>query len=185
MHVEDDVAIVGHNALAVHRVAAELDQLTGHMAARHGDYLDRQREGTQHWNKLAAVGDADEGLGYRRYDFLAGKGRAATFDQVQVGIALVGTVDIKLQLADAVQLIDRDAMAFQALGRGLGAGHRAIECALVLGQGVDEEVGGRTGADADDAFFIQLRQNEVDSGLGDGLFELVLGHAGSERGRGR
>ncbi len=72
-------------------------------------------------------------------------------------------------------------MAFQALGGGLGAGDGAVEGGLVLGQGIDEEVGGRTGADADDAFLIQLGQNEVDGSLGDGLFELVLGHAGSER----
>ncbi|CAI3810926.1 hypothetical protein GLGCALEP_06259 [Pseudomonas sp. MM221] len=54
----------------------------------------------------------------------------------------------------------------------------------MLSQGVDEEVGSRTGTDADNALFIQLGQNEVDSGLGDGLFELVLGHAGSEKGQG-
>ncbi len=98
-------------------------------------------------------------------------------------VALVGAVHVELQLADAVQLVDRDAMALQTLGGGFGAGDRAVEGGLVLSQGVDEEVGGRTGADADDALFIQLGQNEVDSGLGDGLFELVLGHAGSERGR--
>ncbi|MNR27430.1 hypothetical protein D3C85_1447040 [compost metagenome] len=99
-------------------------------------------------------------------------------------VDLVGAVHVELQFADAVQLVDRDAMALQTLGSGFGAGDRAVEGGLVLSQGVDEEVGGRTGADADDALFIQLGQNEVDSGLGDGLFELVLGHAGSGRGQG-
>ncbi|MCY1183900.1 hypothetical protein D9M73_245550 [compost metagenome] len=98
-------------------------------------------------------------------------------------VALVGAVHVELQLADAVQLVDRDAMALQTLGGGFGAGDRAVEGGLVLSQGVDEEVGSRTGTDAYDALFIQLGQNEVDSGLGDGLFELVLGHAGSGRGR--
>ncbi|MCY1181238.1 hypothetical protein D9M73_217320 [compost metagenome] len=79
-------------------------------------------------------------------------------------------------------------MALQALGGGLGAGHGTVECHLVLGQQVDEEVGGGAGADADDALVIEFGEDEVDGGLGDGLLELVLGHAGVRleecRGRG-
>lgn len=99
-------------------------------------------------------------------------------------IAFVGAVDVELQLADGVELVHRDAMAFEARGGGFGAGHGAVEGALVLGQGVDEAVGGGAGADPDDALVVEFRQDEVDGGLGDGLFELILGHAGSEAGRG-
>ncbi|MNC33887.1 hypothetical protein D3C75_822970 [compost metagenome] len=99
-------------------------------------------------------------------------------------VALVSAVDVELQVADGVQLVYRNTMTLQACSRRFGAGHGAIEGSLVLGQGVDEAVGGRAGADADDALVVELGQNEVDSGLGDGLFELVLGHAGSGKGQG-
>src|SRR5690606_33864761 len=46
------------------------------------------------------------------------------------------------------------------------------------GQGVDEEVGSGAGADTDDALVLQLRQQNVHCGLGNGLLEFVLGHAG-------
>ncbi|MNZ76599.1 hypothetical protein D3C78_951120 [compost metagenome] len=183
MHIENDVAVIGQHALAVHRVAAELDQLARHVAAGHGDHFDRQREGTQHRHQLAGVGDADEGLGHGGNDLLAGQGRATALDQVQVLVAFVGAVDVELQVADGVQLIHRNTMTLQACSGRFGTGHGAVEGGLVLGQGVDEAVGGRTGADADDALVVELGQNEIDSGLGDSLFELVLGHAGSEAGR--
>jgi len=182
VHVQDDVAVVGHNPFTVHRVAAQLHQLARHMAAGHGNDFHRQRESAQHRHQLAAIGDADERLGHGRDDLLAGQGRAAALDQVQVFIALVGAVDVELQVADGVQFINRNAMALEARSGGFGAGNGAVEGTLVLGQGIDEAVGGRTGADADDALVVQLGQNEVDSSLGDGLFELVLGHAGSGAG---
>ena len=46
-HVEDDIAVVGYHSLTIHGVATELDQLAGHMAARHRDDFHRQREGPQ------------------------------------------------------------------------------------------------------------------------------------------
>jgi FAD/FMN-containing dehydrogenase len=57
---------------------------------------------------------------------------AAALDQVQVLVALVGAVDVELQLAHAVQLIHRDAVALEALGGGFGAGDGAVERGLVL-----------------------------------------------------
>ncbi|MNF57154.1 hypothetical protein D3C84_386710 [compost metagenome] len=182
MHVEDDVAVVGDNALAVNRVAAQFHQLPGHMAAGHGDNLHGQGEGAKHRHQLAAVGNADEGLGDGSDDFFARQGRATAFDQGQVLVAFVGTIDVELKLADGVQFVDRDPVALQARGGGLGAGDCAVEGTLVLGQGVDKAVGGRTGTHADNALVVELGQNEVDRGLGDGLFELVLGHAGSGAG---
>jgi hypothetical protein len=67
-------------------------------------------------------------------------------------------------------------------GGGFGAGDGAVERALVLGQGIDEAVGGGAGADADDALVIEFGKDEVDGGLGHCLFELILGHAGSGAG---
>src|SRR5471032_2339272 len=132
-HVDDDVAVVGQHAFAVHRVAAQLHQLAGHVAAGHRDHFHRQREGAEYRHQFAAIGDADEGLGHGRNDLLAGQGGAATLDQVQVFVAFVGAVDVELQVADGVQLIHRNAVALEAGGGGFGTGDRAIESALVLG----------------------------------------------------
>ncbi len=183
-HVEDDVAVVGQYTFAVHRVAAQFHQLTGDVAAGHRDDFHRQWEFAQHRHQFAGVGDADEGLGHGRDDLLAGQGRAAALDQVQVLIAFIGAVDVELQVADGVQFIDGNPVALEARGGGFGAGDRAIECALVLGQCVDEAVGGGAGADTDDAFVVEFREDEVDSSLSHCLFELILGHAGSGSGQG-
>ncbi|MCY1361948.1 hypothetical protein D9M69_486440 [compost metagenome] len=148
------------------------------MAARHGDDFHRQREGAEDRHQLAGVGDADEGLGHRGDDLLAGQRGAAALDQFQALVALVGAVHVELQLAHGVQVVHRDAVALQALGGGLGAGHGAVELGLVPGQQVDEEVRGGAGADADDALAVEVRKNVVDGGLGDGLLELVLVHEG-------
>ena len=184
MHVEDDVAVVGQHAFAVHRVAAQFHQLAGDVAAGHRDHFHRQREFAQHRHQFAGVGDADEGLGHGRDDLLAGQGGAAALDQVQVRVTLVGAVDVELEVADGVQLIHRNAVALEARGSGFGTGDRAIERALVLGQRIDEAVGGGAGADPDDALVIEFREDEVDGGLSHCLFELILGHAGSGSGQG-
>ena len=83
----------------------------------------------------------------------------------------------------AVEVVDRDAMALQACGCGFGAGDGAIEVHLVLGQRVDEAVGGGAGADADDALAVEARENVVDGGLGHGLFQLILVHRGRMPGK--
>ncbi len=183
-HVEDDVAVVGQHAFAVHRVAAEFHQLARHVAAGHRDHFHRQRKLAEHRHQFAGVGDADEGLGHGGDNLLAGQGRTAALDQVQVRVGFISAVNVELQVADRVQLVHRNAVALEARGGGFGAGDRAIERALVQGQGVDEAVGGGAGADADDALVVEFRQDEVDGGLGHGLFELILGHAGSESGQG-
>src|SRR5690606_20186434 len=112
----------------------------------------------------------------RRDDLFAGQCRAAALDQLQVVVGFVGAVDVELQLGDRVQVVDRNAVPLQAFGSRLRAGHRAVEEALVFRQQVDEEVGGRAGADADDAAIVELRDDKVDGGLCDGLLELILVH---------
>ena len=183
-HVKDDIAVVGDDTFAVNRVAAQFDQLAGHVATGHRDHFDRQRERTQHWHQLAGVGDADESLGNGGHDLLAGQGCATALDQVQVLVALVGAVHVELQVADGVEFIHRNSVALEACGGGFGAGDGAVERAFVLGQCVDEAVGRGAGADPHDALVIQFWEDEIDSRLGDGLFELILGHAGSGAGRG-
>src|SRR5690606_6423227 len=179
VHVEDDVAVVGDHALAVHRVAAQLHQLPRHVAAGHGDDLHRQREGPEPRHQLAGVVDADEGFGHRRDDLLAGKGSAAAHGQVESSAALVGAVDIELLAIHRVLVVHRNAVAAQPGGGGFGAGHGAVEGHPVPGQGVDEEVGGGAGADTDHALAVELGKDVVDGGLGHRLLELILGHDAS------
>ena len=182
-HVDDDIAVVRHHAFAVDRIATQLDQFAGHVAAGHRDHFNRQRERPQYRNQFAGVGDADKGLGHGRHDLLAGQGCATAFDQVQVFVAFIGAINVELQVADCVQLIHRNAVALEAGSGGFRAGHGAVEGTLVQGQGVDKAVGSGAGADPDDALVIQFWKDEVDSSLGYGLFELILGHAGSGAGR--
>ena len=85
---------------------------------------------------------------------------------------LVGAVDVHRQVGDIVQIVHLDAVFAQALRRGLGAGHRAVDLVFDLAQLVDEVIGGRTGADADDA----AHGHMCDRRLGNGLLEFVLGH---------
>ena len=153
------------------------------MAARHRDHFNRQRECAQHRYQLAGVGDADKGLGHGCDDLLAGQGCATAFDQVEVFVAFIGAINIELQVADRVQFIHRNTVALEARGGGFGTGHGAVEGTLVQGQGVDKAVGSGAGADPNDALVIQFWKDEVDSSLGYGLFELILGHAGSGAGR--
>ena len=183
-HVDDDIAVIRDHTFAVNRVTAQFYQLAGHMAAGHRDHFDWQRECAQHRYQLAGVGDADKGLGHGRDDLFAGQGCATAFDQVEVFVAFIGAINVELQVADRVQFIYRNTMALKARGGGFGAGHGAVERTLVLGQGVDKAVGRRAGTDPDDALVIQFWKDEVDSSLGYGLFELILGHGGSGAGRG-
>ena len=182
-YVNDDVAVVSHDAFAVNRVAAQLHQLAGYVAAGHRDHFNRQRKRPQHRHQFAAVGDADKGFGHGRDDLLAGQGCATAFDQVQVFVAFIGAIHIELQVADGVQLIHWNAVTLETGSGGFGARHSAVECAFVQRQRVDEAVGCGAGTDPDDALVIQLWKDEVDSSLGYGLFELILGHAGSGAGR--
>ena len=93
VHIEDYIAVVGDHTFAVHRVAAQLDQLTRHMAAGHGDDFDRQREGAQYRYQLAGVGDADEGLGHgadesdAHLNLIKGGGAALTREKIVAAVA--------------------------------------------------------------------------------------------------
>lgn len=64
VHVQYHVAVIGHAAFAIDRIAAQPDNRPSDVAARHGDDFDRQRELAQSVDQLALVGYADEGMGH-------------------------------------------------------------------------------------------------------------------------
>ena len=84
----------------------------------------------------------------------------------------VRAIDIDRQVGDVVQIVHLDAVFAQALCRGLGAGDRAVDLVFDLAELVDEVIGGRAGADADDA----AHGHMCDRRFGNGLFEFVLSH---------
>ena len=69
-------------------------------------------------------------------------------------------------------------MPFEALAGRFRAGDGALVFVLERRQGVDEEIGRRAGADADDAAGGGVGGHVVGGGLGYGLLEFVLGHGG-------
>ncbi len=176
LQVEDDIAVVGHEAFTVHRLSAQCRQLTTDVGARHRNHLHRQRESAEQVDLLALIDDADELLGHRRNDLFTGQRAATALDQIQVRIELVGAIDVELHLADRVQVEHLNAMTPQALGGRFGAGHGAGETALDRGQRVDKTVGSGAGAHADNAVAVEAALDMVDGCLCDRLLHLVLCH---------
>src|SRR5690606_32213269 len=83
---------------------------------------------------------------------------------------------VGLQLTDRIEIVDGNAMLLEALGTGFRTGDVAIEKALELGQGIDEEVGGGPRADANDTAVGQMRLDVVHRRIGNDLLECILGH---------
>ena len=102
-------------------------------------------------DQLAVVDDADEAPRGRGDDLLARERAAAALDEMARAGGLVGAVDIDVQLVDLVQVEDRDADGAQARGGGVGAARPRLRMrSRHGGEGIDEEIHGGAGADADD-----------------------------------
>src|SRR5690606_24178503 len=181
-HVEDDVAIVGDDALAVDRIAAELDQLARHITARHRDHLDRQRKLAEGFDQLALIGNADEFPGAGGDNFLACQRRTAALDQFEAGVRFVGAVDVIVKGADRVQVENLDTVFSQSLGRGIGTGDGTFEIAADIGEQIDKTVRCRAGADTEHGLFIQTIADQIECGFGDSLLECVLIHVRLQKG---
>src|SRR5690606_20936586 len=162
--------------LAVHRVTPELDQLPAHMAAGHGNHLNRQWENPQVLHPFAVVGDTDKLTGHGGDDFLPGEGRTAPLDQLQSGVDLVGTVHVEDDFVHGIEVEHGNAQGLEALGRGRGAGHSAGKLVFVSGEQVNKEIGGGAGADTDNTLLVDFCQCVVNGGGGHCLLDVVLGH---------
>src|SRR5690606_31372435 len=174
--VQDDVAVVGNDPFPINRIAAQFHQLPGHMTAGHGDHFHGQRETSQHTYQLAFIRNTDKGFGHRRHDFFTGQGRTTALDELQALVGLVGTINVKLQLRHAVQVVYRNAVLLQALGGGFGTGDGTVEMGFQGSQGVNKHIGGGAGAYTDNAFVGQAGFDMGDGGLGNRFLESVLGH---------
>jgi hypothetical protein len=93
--VEDLVAIVGREAQAQDRLAAEADEPPRDQRARHRDHLDRQRKAAEDRDQLGVVDDADETAAGRGDDLFPGQRAASALDQGQVAGSLVSAVHVE------------------------------------------------------------------------------------------
>ncbi len=173
MHIENLVAVVGDEALAVDRLTADLHQLAGNHAARHRNDFDRQREGAQPLDQLALIHHTDELLCRLSNDLFAGKRAAAAFDELQMAVGFVRTVDINRNIADFIEFEHRNAVFLQATAAGFGAGNGAFDTPLDAGQGIDEEVDRGAGAHADNGAGLDI----FECGFGRQALLRILGHA--------
>ena len=67
--VEDDIAIVRRETLPVNRIPSQFDDLSGNMAARHGNHFHRQGKTAEGVHPFALVGNADKFLRAGGNDF--------------------------------------------------------------------------------------------------------------------
>src|SRR3569623_1130447 len=174
-HVEDEIAVVGGEALTQYGLAAELYEFARDVAARHGDHLDGQWKGAEHVHEFGFVGDADEFLGDRRHDLLARECAAAALDEMEILGGLVGAVHIEGHVVDVVEVEHGYAVLLETLGRGIRACHGTVDLVLNRRQRIEEKVGGGAAADADDGAGLFVLQRRIRRGL----FEGVLGHSDS------
>src|SRR5213593_3815452 len=126
--VQDDVSVVGHEGvLGDHPErgpGAERREAAPAQGQREQDDLDGQpTPAAEPRNELVTLDQDDLAPRRRRHDALAHQGSAVPFDQVEVGIDLVGSIhrDIDIRL----EADQRDAELPRELGRRLRDGHAA------------------------------------------------------------
>ncbi|CAH0319785.1 hypothetical protein SRABI106_04317 [Rahnella aquatilis] len=121
MHIKDHIAIVCQHILAVFRQAAEFNQFTRNIRARHWDHFHRQREFTQHINLLGSIHDTDEFFGNRGNDFFAGQRSATPFDHLHRAVDFIRAIDIHIQRIHFIAVENMNTQTLQFCGRGIGA----------------------------------------------------------------
>ena len=174
MYIQDLIAVVGREALAQPRRAAQRSQLARYVGAAHRNHFDRQREAAQHLDPLAGISDADETLGHGRHDLLARQSPAPALDHRQAGVDLIGAVHVHRHRRHVVQVDHRQAPLAQAGRTAFGACDGRGNRITMGSQRVDEKVRGRSGADADHRRSTEMARDAFDRGQRDGPFQIVL-----------
>ena len=145
----------GQRAHADIALAADVGGKRGdHVAGRReaeGHDLERQREGAQGLDLLGGVGDDDHAAGRGGNDLLAQQGAAAAFDQAQLAVDLVGTVDGQIEKRQIVQRrhADAESLGLRLRRRGGGDTNDLETAGNLLAEQVDELRGRRAGAEAE------------------------------------
>ena len=105
-----------------------------HEGLSHRQDLYWQREGPEHANQLGVIDNADEASCSAGQDLFAGQGTAPTLDQLQVLVALVGSVDIEVQIPGFIQCKHLETLRFEELGHRLGTGDDTVDEIAHFGQ---------------------------------------------------
>ena len=187
------VALVGDKgAIAIHPQAGAtpqhidrdqhfLDQRFGGLPAK-GNHLDRQRKGPQRAHFFAGIGNHDHLIAGGGHDFFLQQRPAAAFDQVEIGIKLIGAIDRQIQPFRLVQRNHLDAQFARQGGCAGRGGHGAYFQAVLahnLGQAPHHPCRGRASAKAHaHAIFY-----EINRAFGGDEFCLVDGRQFSGHGR--
>jgi hypothetical protein len=176
--VEDVMPLVGDEGLSVFLAdgyrGTELLDLAADERKREGYDFDGNGETPEHRDLLAGVGDDDEHARGGGDNFFIEESATAAFDEIELRVELIGTVDGDVDLLDFVEVRERNA---ELGGR--------VACASRCGDAADFEAGfdavtdelhgvgcGRAGAEADDlAIFDELK-----AGARGGFFLDFVGH---------
>ena len=176
--VEDVMALVGDEGLSVFLAeddgGAELFDFAADERESERDDFDGDREIAEHGDLFAGVGDDDELLGGGGHDFFVEERAAATFDEIEMRVELIGAVDGDVDLLDFVKIGERDA-EFECGFAGVIRGGDAADFEAGFDAFADEldGVGGcRAGAKADDLAVF----DELDGDAGGGFFFDFVGH---------
>src|SRR5437660_3058367 len=126
-----------------------LDQLASDIAPRERYHFYRQRKLSQDIDELRLIDDAYELARDRGDNLLAGERTATAFDHRAVLGDFIGAVYVYGNVVDVIQILDVNAMRFQSVRSFDRARDRALDAPLDFRELVDEQVGGRSGTDAD------------------------------------
>ena len=90
--------------------------------------------------------------------FLARERAATTLDELQTLVALVGTVDIDVEVANLIERMHLEALSHEQFGRGPGTGNKTVNAIAHLGEHLYKAVHCRTRPNAErDAGFYELQ----------------------------
>src|ERR1019366_8575774 len=155
--IEDLVPVIGVVRAAVGSRAefcgsAQARNLLFDHRTGEGNNLDRQRKLSENRYQLCRVSDHYHLLRSSSDDFFAQKRAASTFDQVQLGIDFIRAVDVDIDDGMLVERAQRDADGAGEFSSGVrcrDADHLQAR-SYAFAESQDSEIGGGTGAEADD-----------------------------------
>ena len=176
--VENVVAFVGDEGLSVFLAdddgRAKLFDFAADEREREGDDFDGDRKIAEHGDLFTGIGDDNEFLGGGGDDFLVKERAAATFDEIELRVELVGAVDGYVDLLDFVEAGEGDAEFSGHRARVDRRGDAAdFEAGLdAIADELDGIGGRRAGAKADNLAVL----DELKGGARGGFFFLFVGH---------
>ena len=92
-------------------------------------------------------------------------------------VGFIRAIDVHLELTDGIEVQYRDAVRLEARRSGLGAGYGALDAPFDPGEGVNEVIDRRTGADTDHRTVGDI----IEGGLARQFFHFIGIHVADSR----